>query len=276
MPQKLKFGVATADHQCEAYDGHDDIRDVWERVRGTRSARQSDRFLESLRGRRRARARPGLQRLPPVAFVGAARAASPARGATRPSRTTATCLQAIRDAGMSAIVTLVHNTWPLHVQAAGSGAGPLDPSFPDSVARYRNGGRAAARRSDRRLRHAQRTQPARLRLDQRLLDARLRDAAGAAAVRERRRANGRRPHAHPQSLSRACEGARSDSAHPAERARRHEPARLGSAAVAAALDRSQRDAPPVAGGCEASGGAHRADRRSSKAAASIARSRSSR
>ena len=34
VPQKLKFGVATADHQCEAYDGHDDIRDVWERVRG--------------------------------------------------------------------------------------------------------------------------------------------------------------------------------------------------------------------------------------------------
>jgi len=29
----LRFGVATADHQCEAYDGHDDIRDVWERVR---------------------------------------------------------------------------------------------------------------------------------------------------------------------------------------------------------------------------------------------------
>jgi beta-glucosidase/6-phospho-beta-glucosidase/beta-galactosidase len=30
----LRFGVATADHQCEAYDGCDDIRDVWERVRG--------------------------------------------------------------------------------------------------------------------------------------------------------------------------------------------------------------------------------------------------
>ena len=45
-------------------------------------------------------------------------------------------LQAIRDAGMSAVVTLVHNTWPLHVQAAGSGAGPLDPGFPDRVARF--------------------------------------------------------------------------------------------------------------------------------------------
>ena len=45
-------------------------------------------------------------------------------------------LQALRDAGMSPIVTLVHNTWPLHVQAAGSGAGPLDPAFPDRVARF--------------------------------------------------------------------------------------------------------------------------------------------
>src|SRR5579883_2976883 len=31
---EFRFGVATADHQCEAYDGADDIRDVWERVRG--------------------------------------------------------------------------------------------------------------------------------------------------------------------------------------------------------------------------------------------------
>ncbi len=45
-------------------------------------------------------------------------------------------LQAMRDAGMSTVVTLVHNTWPLHVQAAGSGAGPLDPGFPDRVARF--------------------------------------------------------------------------------------------------------------------------------------------
>ncbi len=45
-------------------------------------------------------------------------------------------LQAIRENGMSALVTLVHNTWPLHVQAAGSGAGPLDSGFSDRVERY--------------------------------------------------------------------------------------------------------------------------------------------
>jgi hypothetical protein len=34
MPAACCFGVATADRHCEAYNGHDDIRDVWERVRG--------------------------------------------------------------------------------------------------------------------------------------------------------------------------------------------------------------------------------------------------
>jgi ABC-type amino acid transport substrate-binding protein len=45
-------------------------------------------------------------------------------------------LQAIRDAGLSAVVTLVHNTWPLHVQAEGGGAGLLDPRFPDRLERF--------------------------------------------------------------------------------------------------------------------------------------------
>src|SRR5690349_17186514 len=32
LPPSFRFGVATADHQCEAYDaGLEDIRDVWER-----------------------------------------------------------------------------------------------------------------------------------------------------------------------------------------------------------------------------------------------------
>ena len=55
-------------------------------------------------------------------------------------------LQTIRDAGMSAVVTLVHNVWPLHVQAAGNGAGPLDDGFPDRVAAY--AGEVATRLGD--------------------------------------------------------------------------------------------------------------------------------
>ena len=35
LPESFLFGVATADHQCEAYDAQrEDIRDVWERQRG--------------------------------------------------------------------------------------------------------------------------------------------------------------------------------------------------------------------------------------------------
>lgn len=45
-------------------------------------------------------------------------------------------LQYMRDAGMATVVTLHHNTWPLHVQAAGNGAGMLDPGFPDKLAAY--------------------------------------------------------------------------------------------------------------------------------------------
>ncbi|MBV8423731.1 MAG: family 1 glycosylhydrolase, partial [Candidatus Eremiobacteraeota bacterium] len=45
-------------------------------------------------------------------------------------------LQYMRDAGMATVVTLHHNTWPVHVQAAGNGAGMLDAGFPDRMAAY--------------------------------------------------------------------------------------------------------------------------------------------
>jgi beta-glucosidase/6-phospho-beta-glucosidase/beta-galactosidase/ABC-type amino acid transport substrate-binding protein len=131
----LRFGVATADHQCEAYDGSDDIRDVWERVRGLvprgRATDFWNRYREDVELARgmgcsvfrlslswaRLEAQPGVWDDDAFAHY-------------------REVLQAIHDAGMSAMVTLVHNTWPLHVQAAGHGAGPLDSAFPDRVARY--------------------------------------------------------------------------------------------------------------------------------------------
>ena len=131
----LRFGVATADHQCEAYDGRDDIRDVWERVRGLVARGKATDFwnryredVELARGLGCSVFRLSLSwaRLEPQPDAWSDEAFAHYRDV----------LQAIRDAGMSAIVTLVHNTWPLHVQAAGSGAGPLDPSFPDRVARF--------------------------------------------------------------------------------------------------------------------------------------------
>jgi beta-glucosidase/6-phospho-beta-glucosidase/beta-galactosidase/ABC-type amino acid transport substrate-binding protein len=135
VPQKLKFGVATADHQCEAYDGHDDIRDVWERVRGLVPRGKATDFwnryredIELARGLGCSVFRLSLSwaRLEPEPGVWNDEAFAHYRD----------LLQALRDAGMSAVVTLVHNTWPLHVQAAGAGAGLLDKGFPDRVARF--------------------------------------------------------------------------------------------------------------------------------------------
>lgn len=135
MTRSLKFGVATADHQCEAYDGHDEIRDVWERVRGLVPRGKATDFWNRYRedvGLARGlgcsvfRLSLSWARLEPEAGVWSDEAFAHYRDV----------LQAIRDAGMSPLVTLVHNTWPLHVQAAAGGAGLLDPGFPDRLARF--------------------------------------------------------------------------------------------------------------------------------------------
>jgi beta-glucosidase/6-phospho-beta-glucosidase/beta-galactosidase/ABC-type amino acid transport substrate-binding protein len=131
----LQFGVATADHQCEAYDGRDDIRDVWEHVRGLVPRGKATDFwnryredVELARGLGCTVFRLSLSwaRLEHEPGVWSDEAFAHYRAV----------LQAIRDAGMSPMVTLVHNTWPLHVQAAGSGAGLLDPGFPDRLVRF--------------------------------------------------------------------------------------------------------------------------------------------
>jgi beta-glucosidase/6-phospho-beta-glucosidase/beta-galactosidase/ABC-type amino acid transport substrate-binding protein len=130
----LRFGVATADHQCESYEGHDDLRDVWERVRGLVARGDAtdfwNRYREDVERSRDLgctvfRLSLSWARLEPESGAWSDEAFAHYRDV----------LQAIRDAGMSSVVTLVHNTWPLHVQAAGSGAGPLDPGFPDRVGR---------------------------------------------------------------------------------------------------------------------------------------------
>lgn len=135
MASQLRFGVATADHQCEAYDGQDDVRDVWERVRGIVGRGKATDFwnryredIELARGLGCTIFRLSLSwaRLEPEPGVWSDDAFAHYREV----------LAAIRAAGMSAMVTLVHNTWPLHVQAAGEGAGVLDAGFPDRIAAF--------------------------------------------------------------------------------------------------------------------------------------------
>ncbi len=135
MQRAMRFGVATADHQCEAYNGHDDIRDVWERIRGvTPRGRATDfwnRYREDVDlakglGCTAFRLSLSWARLEPQPGVWD-EAAFAHYGDV---------LQYMRDAGMMTVVTLHHNTWPLHVQAAGGGAGMLDDGFPERMAAY--------------------------------------------------------------------------------------------------------------------------------------------
>ncbi len=135
FPPHFRFGVATADHQCEAYDGRDDIRDVWERVRGITPRGKATDFWNRYRedvdlarslGCTAFRLSLSWARLQPEANVWDDGAFAHYREV----------LQYLRDAGMATAVTLHHNTWPLHVQAAGNGAGMLDAAFPDRFAAY--------------------------------------------------------------------------------------------------------------------------------------------
>jgi beta-glucosidase/6-phospho-beta-glucosidase/beta-galactosidase len=53
FPEDFMFGVATADHQCEAYEAQfEDIRDVWERRRGLTARGRAtdfwDRYTEDI------------------------------------------------------------------------------------------------------------------------------------------------------------------------------------------------------------------------------------
>jgi beta-glucosidase/6-phospho-beta-glucosidase/beta-galactosidase len=135
MEDDFRFGVATADHQCEAYNGHDDIRDVWARVRGVVPRGRATDFWNRYRedadlakglGCRIFRISLSWARLEPDAGSWSDEAFTHYRE----------LLQYLRDAGMQTLVTLHHNTWPVHVQAAGQGAGMLDDGFPARFGEY--------------------------------------------------------------------------------------------------------------------------------------------
>lgn len=135
MAKSFRFGVATADHQCEAYDGHDDVRDVWERVRGLMPRGTATDFWNRYRedvdlakslGCTAFRLSLSWARLEPEPGAWSDEAFAHYRQV----------LQYMRDSGMATVVTLVHNTWPLHIQAAGGGAALLDSAFPDRMAQF--------------------------------------------------------------------------------------------------------------------------------------------
>jgi beta-glucosidase/6-phospho-beta-glucosidase/beta-galactosidase/ABC-type amino acid transport substrate-binding protein len=129
----LLLGVATADHQCEAYDaGCPDVWDRFERdLRLTARGRATDfwaRFEEDV-----ALAR-GLGCTAFRFSVSWARV-EPAPGEFSPAALDHYCavVDSIAGAGMEPVLTLLHYTWPLHLADRG---GLLADDFPDAFARY--------------------------------------------------------------------------------------------------------------------------------------------
>lgn len=133
LPESFMFGVATADHQCEAYDSNfEDIRDLWERRRA-----------QTLRGK----ATDFWNRYPEDVALAQSLGCKVfrfsiawSRVEPRPGEFNEAALdhyqqviETIRAAGMEPIVTLLHFTWPLHVESRG---GLIAPDFPSIFARY--------------------------------------------------------------------------------------------------------------------------------------------
>lgn len=132
-PEDVHFGVATSDHQCEAYDGRfEDVNDRWERRDGlVPRGRATDfwhRYPEDVELARGLGC--SLFRL----------SISWARVEPRPGefhegnlRHYESVVDEIRRAGMRPLVTLLHGTWPTHVEDAGS---LWSPGWPERFARF--------------------------------------------------------------------------------------------------------------------------------------------
>lgn len=133
LPESFIFGVATADHQCEAYDPNcEDIRDVWERRRAQTPRGWATDFwrrypedigLAQALGCRAFRFSIAWSRVEP----------QPGRFDDQAIEHYRAVIEAIRAAGMEPILTLHHFTWPIHVEERG---GMTDPDFPAIFARY--------------------------------------------------------------------------------------------------------------------------------------------
>lgn len=140
LPASFLFGVATADHQCEAYVAdRDDVRDLWERRRGETLRGRATDFWERYRedialarnlGCKAFRLSLAWSRIEPKAGAFDEAAFAHYRAV----------LDEIRSAGMRSVVTLHHYTWPIHVERAG---GMTEDAF---VASFRRYAAAAARK----------------------------------------------------------------------------------------------------------------------------------
>ena len=133
LPESFLFGVATSDHQCEAYDPlYEDIRDIWEQRRHlTKRGQATDfwhRYPEDIRlaqelGCKAFRFSLAWSRLEPKCGEFNEEAFAHYEQV----------IETIRAAGMEPIMTLHHFTWPVHVEARG---GMVGEDFPAIFAQY--------------------------------------------------------------------------------------------------------------------------------------------
>lgn len=134
LPESFMFGVATADHQCEAYDpNHIDIRDVWEREVHPEAARKDatdfwNRYEEDIKRARGLgctafRFSIAWSRVEP----------EPGRFSQSAFDHYGDLIQKIIDCGMLPILTLHHFTWPVHVERRG---GMISDDFPAIFSAY--------------------------------------------------------------------------------------------------------------------------------------------
>jgi beta-glucosidase/6-phospho-beta-glucosidase/beta-galactosidase/ABC-type amino acid transport substrate-binding protein len=130
LPESFLFGVATADHQCEAYDPeHVDIRDVWERVHSPKAARGKatdfwNRYEEDIEL---------AQELGCTAFRFSI---AWSRVEPEPGQFNQAAFDHYKDliekiisCRMQPILTLHHFTWPVHVERRGGMISDVFPSF---------------------------------------------------------------------------------------------------------------------------------------------------
>jgi hypothetical protein len=133
LPESFIFGVATADHQCEAYDANnEDIRDIWEQRRHlTVRGRATDfwnRYAEDIAlaqelGCKAFRFSLAWSRLEP----------KPGQFNDEVFAHYRRLIETIRAAGMEPIMTLHHFTWPIHVEERG---GLIGEDFPTIFVNY--------------------------------------------------------------------------------------------------------------------------------------------
>lgn len=133
LPASFIFGVATADHQCEAYDpNYQDIRDIWEQRRHlTARGRATDfwnRYPEDIQLARDLGCKA-------FRFSLAWSRLEPAPGQFNEEAFThyQRLIETIYAAGMEPIMTLHHFTWPVHVEERG---GLIGEGFPDIFTNY--------------------------------------------------------------------------------------------------------------------------------------------